>query len=325
MVCSYDASCSMRKMLFFCLRFFTKHQQSITVHVISQFLRGICTRRLRIYTETLCFTYLQANLVTNALPLFSTPRVIFASVNVCWMLTQLVITNTKALHIVFSLHQFTHPPSLSPPPTLVGCNLQSCAAAQLWAVDEFIALPCHAIASPWANRRRQCAHKQYAGKHGGAQHFRLTWWAASRVSYFRLASLGQLHLFCLSFFSASLSSAFFRSSAVCEDHGHGRKWFLRRNGASSTVLFMRSWVCWRKAWIEACMILLMQVGLLRVQNKLKIFGIETSHATGPIRAPAEIGLTAVGVAGVMMTWSNNVVDHTGFSERHSAESSDRFR
>ena len=110
----------------------------------------------------------------------------------CWMLTQLVIANTKALHIVFSFHQFTHPPSLSPPPTLGW--LQFAKLCQWWAVGEFIALPCHAIASLWANQRRQCAHKQYAGKRGRAQHFRLTWWAASRVSCYRLAGLGHLHI-----------------------------------------------------------------------------------------------------------------------------------
>ena len=73
----------------------------------------------------------------------------------CWMLTQLVIANTKAMHIVFSLHQFTHPPSLSPPPTLG--RLQFAKLCQLWSVGEFIALPCHAIASLWVNRRRQCS------------------------------------------------------------------------------------------------------------------------------------------------------------------------
>ena len=104
----------------------TKHHCASDFSVFTWYLH---TAASTIYRNALSFTYLQANLVVNALPLFSTPRPIFASVNVCWMLTQLVIANTKALHIVLSLHQLTHPPSLSPPPTL-GC-LQ---LAKLWAV-----------------------------------------------------------------------------------------------------------------------------------------------------------------------------------------------
>ena len=210
MICSCDASCFMRKILFFWLRFFTKHQQSITAQVISQFLRGICTRRPRLFTETLFLLHICKQILLWMHYPCSVHLDQFLQVSTfagCWRnlwsrtrkrcTLSLVFINWLILQVwVLRRH-------------LVACNWQSCELC-----GEFIAFPCHSIASPWANRWWQCAHKQYAGKRGGAQHFR---WTASRPPRQPRSPSHAEHLrrICSVYLSSRFSRvSLFRSSAV---------------------------------------------------------------------------------------------------------------